>query len=201
MWRDERSFPGVLQGEFWAYRSVSSHGIIPPQRRPQWGRMWLFHAWKGNVGQGPERLQPRAPPPPTPTPNLHTTFLRDYMFLADGSLFSTGEQSCSRDVLSLVAMGTGTDEDVSRFSGCLRLRTHACACKSVSLRPVDASEWTYTVSMYTRVRTEGSALCKCRTCAWGAESAGTFPPWKGFVLSFTVKGQCGSENRSVPKTL
>lgn len=81
--RDERSFPGVLLGEFWAYRSVSSHGIIPPQRRPQWGRMWLFHAWKGNVGQGPERLQPPAPP----TPNLHTTFQRDYMFLADGSLY------------------------------------------------------------------------------------------------------------------
>lgn len=48
--------------------------------------------------------------------------------------FLTREQSCNGDVLSLVAMGTGTDEDVSRFSGCLRLRV------SVSPQPADASE-------------------------------------------------------------
>lgn len=167
-----------LLGEFWAYRSVSSHGIIPPQRRPQWGRMWLFYAWKGNVGQGLERLQPRVPP----TPNLHTTFLRDYMFLADGSLFLTREQSYNRDVLSLVAMGTGTDEDVSRFSGCLRLRTRACV--SVSPQPADTFEWAYTVSMYARVRAEGSASCKCRTCARGAESTGAFPSLEGLCVEF-----------------
>lgn len=165
---DKRCFPGVLLGEFGAYRSVSSHGIIPPQRRPQWGRMWLFHAWEGNAGQGPERLQPPAPPPPKSTHNFSTwlyVFSRRFRFL-------TREQSCYGDVLSLVAMGTGTDEDVSQFSGCLRLRTRAC-------EPADASEWTYTASVSARVRVEGSALCKCRTCARGAESAGAFPALEG----------------------
>lgn len=107
-----------------------------------------------------------------PTRHLHATFLRDYMFLADGSLFLSREQSCTADVLSLVAMGTGTDEDVSRFSGCLRLCTRARV--SVSPQPVDASEWTYTVSMYAHVRAEGHALCKGCICARGAESAGAF---------------------------
>lgn len=49
--------------------------------------------------------------------------------------FVTQEQSSNGDAIRLVAMGTGTDEDVSRFSGCL---VSARAC--VNLQPVYASE-------------------------------------------------------------
>lgn len=184
-----------LLGEFWAYRSVSSHGIIPPQRRPQWGRMWLFYAWKGNVGQGLERLQPRVPP----TPNLHTTFLRDYMFLADGSLFWLENKVITGMCFHLLPWEQGR---MKMF--------HGSAAAFVSAR---APVWVWARSLQTPLSEHIQWACTPVYVQKGAPHVSVARvreepnpqalslPWKGFVLSFMVKGQRGSKNRLVPKTL
>ena len=52
--------------------------------------------------------------------------------------FLSGEQSCKRNMISLVAMGTEMDEDVSWFTGCLvpacaRVCVCVCVCVCVHL--------------------------------------------------------------------
>lgn len=47
--------------------------------------------------------------------------------------FLSREQSCKRNMISLVAMGTEMDEDVSRFSGCL---VAARVCQRARVSPV-----------------------------------------------------------------
>lgn len=52
--------------------------------------------------------------------------------------FLSGEQSCKRNMISLVAMGTEMDEDVSWFTGCLvsaRARVCMCVCLCVWVNP------------------------------------------------------------------
>lgn len=90
--------------------------------------------------------------------------------------FLTQEQSSNGDAILLVAMGTGMDEDVSRFSGCL-VSARARAC--VNLQPLS--------ERIRRTRTPasvqgGCASCRRRTCARGAASAGASPLWKDIVL-------------------
>lgn len=100
-------------------------------------------------------------------------------------------------MLSLVAMGTGTDEDVSQFSGCLRLRTRACARVSLQtplsehIRRACPPVYVWKGAPYVSVARVREEL----------NPQALSPPWKGLGLSFTVKGQAGSESRSVLKTL
>lgn len=103
-------------------------------------------------------------------------------------------QSCKRNMISLVAMGTEMDEDVSRFSGCLvAARVSQRACLSARASALAS-------------RMPRCAQCKC-TCSikkkppdvsisWISEEEYILPPLnllqkkkKNKMLSCSVKGQ------------
>lgn len=127
-----------------------------------------------------------APPHPTATQsthnfnfNLHTTFLRDYMFSRWFRFWLKNKVRMGMRFYLLpweqgwMKMFHGS---AAASSPLAHVRAWTCSLA------VYASEWTYTANVYTRVCARGCALCRCRTCARGAASAGAFPLWKDIVL-------------------
>lgn len=116
--------------------------------------------------------------------------------------FLSGEQSCKRNMISLVAMGTEMDEDVSWFTGCLVcVCACACVCLFMCVRLCEPAHVLLCIALSVHI---GYCVCMCmhphKTVLlhlWvSSKSCSHLISLKDIMLNCSVKGQCSSKRGS-----